>query len=254
MSKTFPKVLVAAPTANVKRYCFEDWLKNTLSFKYPNYDIRLFDNSLDEANEYTHRSNMFYIDNYGTDEKFRQIHSLSETDKKRIKSVRARMAISHDDARKYALKHGYDYLLHLETDVFPEPDVIERLIMNRKKVCGALFYRDEGEFRRLMLQRRIFRSPHNIVSQNFERQDDLCFVDGTLKKVSSVGLGCVLIHRSVLKKIEFRHDPKQDVAPDSLFAHDCYSNGIQIWADTSLLCEHQNQPWEFVSFKSGLST
>lgn len=246
MTNFFKKVLIAAPTARFKNYCFEDWLENCLNFKYPNFDIRLFDNTVDDRNEYTHKCNQYYLQKYGDDEKFRQIQSLNNKQKATLKEVKERMAIGHDDCRKYALNHGYDYLLHLETDVFPEADVIERLITTNKKVVGALFYRDQGIYRRLMLQRRMFRSPHNIVAKNFERQDDLCFVDGTVKKIASVGLGCVLIHSSVLKQIEFRYDPRQDVYPDSLFSQDCFERGISIHVDTSLICEHRNQEWEFL--------
>jgi hypothetical protein len=247
MKKKFPKVLIAAPTASVKGYCFQDWLDHCLKLKYPNFDIRLFDNTVGDHNEYTHKCNSHYVNNYGHDEQFRQIQSLSEKQKKQMKEVGARMAISHDDCRKYALKHGYDYLLHLESDVFPELDIIERLIANKKKVVGAMYYTSEGIYRSLVLQRKIFRSPHNIVAENFKAGEDVYFADGTVKKIASVGLGCVLIHKSVLKQIPFRHDPAQDVYPDSLFSSDCFEKGISIFVDTSLVCEHRNKAWHLLS-------
>ncbi len=46
MYKT-PKILIAAPQADVKNYCFEDWLRNVRQFTYPKskIDIFLADNS-----------------------------------------------------------------------------------------------------------------------------------------------------------------------------------------------------------------
>ena len=241
----FPKVLVASPTASAKHYCFEEWLDNVMSFKYPNFDVRLFDNTVGDNGKYVDKCNDHYQRNFGADEQFLQIKSKASPKH----PVKKRIATSHEECRKYALENGYDYLLHLESDVFPEADVIERLMEKRKKVIGALFYRDHGIFRAVMLQKRIYSSPHNIKSVNFEAHEDQYFVDGSVKKIASVGLGCVLIHKSVLEKIQFRYDPKQDVFPDSLFSQDCFMKNITIWVDTSQVCRHENKSWALIDVK-----
>ena len=46
------------------------------------------------------------------------------------------MAKSHETIRQKALKGNYDYLLHLESDVFPPIDIIERLLEKKKKIIG----------------------------------------------------------------------------------------------------------------------
>ena len=46
------------------------------------------------------------------------------------------MAKSHDECRKKALDGGYDYLLHLESDIFPPSDVIEQLLSANAKIVG----------------------------------------------------------------------------------------------------------------------
>jgi hypothetical protein len=95
-----------------------------------------------------------------------------------------------------------------------------------------------------MLQKRIERAPNNAYSANFDIYDDADFVDGTVKQVFHLGLGCVLIRRDVLEKIKFRYVPGVEVFPDSYFAEDCYRNKINIWAHTGLICEHRNQDWQ----------
>lgn len=247
MNKIFPKILIASPTASVKSYCDYKWIENCMNFKYPNFDIRLFDNTVDNS-EYTRETNKWFKENYGSN-KFEMINSLEVHNIKKSMNLKDRMALSHNDVREYALKNRYDYVLHLESDVFPELDCIENLLHNRKKICGALYYRDAGEHRRIMLQRHIYKSPTVISSRNFLRQDDLCFIDGTVKKVSHVGLGCVLIHRSVLAQVPFRNDPKRDLHPDSLFAEDCFRKNIKIFVDTSILCKHDNQDWNYLDIK-----
>ena len=51
MSWKPPKILIGAPTADVKNYCAEEWVDNVKSFLYPaDLDIFLADNSDDPKN------------------------------------------------------------------------------------------------------------------------------------------------------------------------------------------------------------
>jgi hypothetical protein len=236
----FPRVLVAAPTASAKKYCFSEWLDNVMAFDYPNFNVVLFDNTKDNG-EFTQYMNQTHKDNYNSGN-FIAANSLKLNNSPAI-NVIEKMCLSHNDCRKHTLFHNYDYLLHLETDVFPEKDVIQRLIFNKKRVVGAIYYRDEGRYRKPMLQRFIEPMPKHIQSVNFESNEDTCFIDGTLKQVSHVGLGCVLIENKVLKKIPFRFEKQVEMHPDSFFAEDCLRNGIPIYADTSIICRHDNQEW-----------
>ncbi len=73
--------------------------------------------------------------------------------------------------------------------------------------------------------------------------DEATFVDGTLKRVASVGLGCVLISRPVLEKIKFKFIEGLDIHPDTFFSESVYQNGWDIWADTSQIAQHKNKAW-----------
>lgn len=237
----FPRVLVAAPTASAKKYCFEEWLDNVLEFTYPNFNVLLFDNTNDSG-EFANYMNDLYKNRYGYSEKFLATNSLLINNSSAT-NVIEKMALSHNDCRNYALFHNYDYLLHLESDVFPEKDVIQTLMLHQKPVIGGIYYRDEGMYRKPMLQMSIEPIEKHIKTLNFERNEDICFIDGTIKKAPHVGLGCVLIKRSVLKKIPFRFESGVQMHPDSYFAEDCFRNKISIYADTSVICRHENQAW-----------
>ena len=244
--KKIPKVLVSAPTANAKNYCFDSWVDNVLNFTYPNFDIRLFDNSLDEGKNARELNNKV-DERYGVmglQDKFYVQNSMSIRGIKKEDSVIARMAISHNDCRGYALHNNYDYLLHLETDVFPERDVIEKLMFSKKKVIGGLFYRDEGMHRKAMVQRVVYRTGNNIQILNYDPIEELHLLDGTIHEVASVGLGCVLIDvKKVFSKIEFRCIKGQNNHPDSYFAEDCFRKKIPIYLDPSCVCRHENRQW-----------
>jgi hypothetical protein len=234
---SLPKVLVSAPTANVKNYCFHAWIENVMNFTYPNFEVRLFDNSIDNG------KNAQYLNaeykKLFNDNKFTATHSKTD----HINSVIERMCVSHNLCRENTLNGGFEYLLHLETDVFPESDIIESLIYHNKEMIGAVYDRDNGKYRTSMLQKHIWSSPLNVTAFNFETGEELFAIDGTVKPYASIGLGCALIHRSVLQKIPFRFIKNQNGHPDKYFSEDCFRNNIKIYADTSKYCRHDNQAW-----------
>jgi hypothetical protein len=234
---TLPKILVCAPTSVQKDYCFNDWIENVGSFTYPNFDVFLCDNSNDI--EYSKNINSYVYHNYPF--LFYCFHySLSD------KNLMTKIAYSHDVCRQILVSKNYDYMLHLETDVFPQKDIIERLLWNNKDVCGAVYYTDEGINRKPVIQRIIQLSDNknDILSINFEPNEDFCFIDGDVKKVGHVGLGCVLIKKEVFNKVGFRADENYpNHSADSFFASDCYDNDIDIYVDTSLIAKHKNRKW-----------
>jgi hypothetical protein len=73
-------------------------------------------------------------------------------------------------------------------------------------------------------------------------------MDGTLKQVAHIGLGCVLIKTLVFNKIQFRFVAKEGFHPDTYFAEDCFRNKIPIYADTSCIARHENKAWGVYGF------
>jgi hypothetical protein len=224
------RVLVSSPTADIKDYCFNEWISNVKQFTYPNFEIMICDNS--ELREY-------YIDlkkNYEDD----KTHFHRVTPSQYNLSFKNILAKSHDRCRLYALENDFDYLLHLETDIFPPINVIERLMDARKKVVGALYFIEEGERSKLMIQKIEDWGIDHRETYNID-ENDILLVSGGLEKVFSCGLGCVLIEKSVLKDVIFRYEEGSPVHPDSFFYADLDSKQIPVYVDTSIICEHKNQ-------------
>lgn len=222
------KILVACPTAEGKDYALDKWVETVRSLTYEDFDIHIVDNSETSA----------YMNDIRA--RFGDLLTVSRVSPAQSPTFRHALAKSHNKCSEKALKGGYDYLLHLESDVFPPLDVIERLLEHNKRIVGALYHVELGEQSKLMVQQvEHFGEVHR---ESFNLDDtDLSFVDGTLKRVFSCGLGCVLIHRSVLEKIPFRYEGDASVHPDSFFYGDLDSAGIKVFVDTSLYCEHDNQ-------------
>jgi cellulose synthase/poly-beta-1,6-N-acetylglucosamine synthase-like glycosyltransferase len=225
------KILVACPTADVKDYCFNEWVDNVKSFTYPNYDIYVCDNSVERQ---------YYADKKKELETEDEFFRMGRVNPLIYPDFKYALAKSHDNCRTMALKGDYDYLLHLESDVFPPVNVIERLLDARKKVVGAMYHIELGEKSTLMIQHleefgEAKRETYNL------GETDLDFVDGSVKKIFSCGLGCVLIHKSVLKEVPFRYEEGAPVHPDSFFFADLDMKDISAYVDTSIYCEHKNQ-------------
>lgn len=238
----FKKVLVACPTAAIKNYCFEQWLDNVMSFTYPNFRIRMFDNTLDNGAN-ADKLNSIFKEKYGDSDKFAAYSSQRLNSEISQSSVIERMAVSHNHCRNYALNNDFDFMLHLESDVFPQADIIEELLFCNKPVVGAVYYRDEGIFRKAMLQDNIYHSERSVGSVNHLVNQELITIDGSVKKFASIGLGCALIAKPVMAKIPFRFVKNRGQHPDTYFSEDCLRFNIPIYANTACIARHDNKPW-----------
>ena len=202
----FPKVLLAAPQHDSKKYCWEEWLNRVKSLTYPNYEI-------------------FIAENSKTDDFYNEIIKEGIEAKKvtNEKGVMYRLVDSHNACRQYALDNNFDFLFHLETDVIPPLDIIERLINNGKMIVSGCYDIWHGKIRKAMIQidENVdrFKKAYRTVSFAHEQEPEL--FNGQLRRVYHAGLGCILIHKKILKKIPFRYIDGGNMSADTWFANDC---------------------------------
>lgn len=242
----FPKVLIAAPTSKTKYYAFSDWLSGVMGLSYPadSWKAMLCDNTPDKG-LHVIQLNREFQKLYGkNNHQFRAYHIDNGA-----KKLTERICDATNACRDYAIMKGYDYLLMLESDVVPPPNVIEELMFEDRQVIGALYDRDEGKSRKLMLQRHIKRGPNNIYAYNTEPHEEPGFINGLPREVASVGLGCVLIRIDVLKRIAFRVVAGEAGTPDRFWAEDLFRNKIKVFAHCGVVCQHYNQDWGLLNAK-----
>jgi len=225
------KVLVGCPTSFHKEYCFKEYLKGIKSLTYPNCDILLIENS--EDNTY-----------------FNKIKKHLPTIKGPYhESALDRIIDSRNILREKVLKGNYDYLFSLEQDVIPPKETLNKLIKHNKKVIsGIYFVRNpiQGQIKLIPLAYKEIPSEEELPSMR--PLNDMELDSNSLMKIVSCGLGCVLIHRSILEKIKFRYENK--VFDDRFFCIDLYKQKIPIYADTSIKCKHyilnRPYPWRII--------
>lgn len=226
------KVLVAAPISSVKQYCILDWMNHISNLSYENYDILLVDNSQSNGWHLQYKLefpkiNFLYFNPKGLDSQ-------------------AFIAACQEKFRKYAYLNDYDYIISIECDVFPPLDIIERLLSHNKPIVGGIYSWGFNEKRQPLIQVSEYFDTH-FETRNLDFDEAMMFCDGSLKQVHHIGLGCLLIHRNIFKKIPFRYVENDSNHSDSWFAFDCSLKGINIYADTSILCRHENQSWGYQS-------
>jgi len=229
----FPKVLIAAPQNEIKNYCWKEWTDRVNNLTYPNYDVFIADNSDTPENINLIKKHGYHTSHVKVNKKG-IIHTIND---------------SHNTCRDFALKGGYKYMFHLETDVIPPFDVIERLMQHKTKVCSGLYDIFHGKERKVMAQlnEEYNRNIRAYRTVTYAEHKEPNFYNGTLQKVYHAGIGCCLIHEDVLSKIKFRVEDKIDFHSDTWFANDCYLNNIDIFVDTTIQCKHINSTWLFMA-------
>tara|TARA_R110002096_G_scaffold63690_4_gene155996 strand:- start:8078 stop:8791 length:714 start_codon:yes stop_codon:yes gene_type:complete len=229
MDSILPKILIAAPQSDVKDYCFEQWLLNVRQLDYPKdrIEILLVDNSdTDKYSEYMRSQGIKVI-----------------REEKKGRGIIETLASCHQVCADYALDNGFDFLLHLETDVFPPPHSLLDMVNVGEPVVGSLYHIYDGSYRQLSLQiepkfpLKGYLKAYSVISGCGEHLKD------KLLQVMSGALGCTLIHSEVLKTIKFRSVDGQDHHPDTWFSVDLKINGIPFYVHTEVFCEHRNKDW-----------
>jgi hypothetical protein len=227
-----PKILIGIPTYEGKNYCLDAFMNNVNDFTYPKSNIEIYvaDNSISNENA------LMIRDKYKVKTFWKDYEGVS---------VMEKLADSHNQIRRYFLESDADYLLHLESDIFPPNNVIEELLWARKPIVTSLYQIFDGANRNPCI--RIW-DKKTIHYKDFQFDYELFnfphwWVDGTIKEVLIGGIGCTLMHKKVMKNFQFRCGEKNEESnpPDTYFAIDLRNANVINWVHTGLLSFHWNR-------------
>lgn len=227
-----PRVLVGTSVHFSKDYCLDTYIKTIMGLTYTNYEIFLSDNSPNK-----NHARMIYR-KYGVECDWVEADS---------DNVMSGIAASQNQIRRRVLYGNYDWWLNVEQDNEPPNCVIQLLLAHDKHVVSLPYMIGKNEHSTLALMdlEPVFPYPQNNLA-TFE--ESMMKFNGELIETYGSGLGCTLIHRSVLEAIPdfgiIRH--KKRIPSDSFFFLDCHNLGIVPYLDTSIgLIPHNNQAWQF---------
>ena len=253
--------MVGGPVSKNHEYAMEQFLEGIKNLDYPNYDIFLIDNSDTEDfyNKYKNKVNMI-------------------RDGFQFNSIKKRMVYCRNLMRKKVLEEGYDYFFDVDQDVILLKHALKNLVERNKEVVTGIYYsyfRHGKEEKKLPVaygwftydqQKEIMnnldilkeRNPKfysTLVKEdfNFKRirrqltEEEV--EDNKLIEIKMCGTGCLLLHRSILEKLEFRENSEGGF-DDVIFCKDVTEKlNIKIYADTSVKCGHMvsERPWKWAN-------
>lgn len=223
-----PRVLVGCPTFEGYQYCLKAYANRVKNLSYGFYDVLLVDNS--KGQDYSRKI---------------QQSGLKVSKAEYVQNVYERIVASRNIIRQKALEGNYDFFLSLEQDVIPPLDVIERLIRHQKDVVSGVYYKIyevDVKDKQGTISRKKTILPLIFKPSEDSHKMHVCYpheVQGNkFFKIRACGLGCVLISRKVLEQVAFRYDPDKNTFDDFLFCTDAIEKGFELYADTSVKCEH----------------
>jgi GT2 family glycosyltransferase len=126
-----------------------------------------------------------------------------------------------------------DYLLFLDSDMIPPPDLIERLLEHDKDIVSAMAFQRSYPHKPTAL--RLVKEPADYLPIKFEED---------LQEVDAIGCACLLIKTDVFKKLNHPwfdfsvYKQGQALGEDIKFCQKAKEAGYKIFVDTELECGH----------------
>jgi len=226
-----PKVLVFSPTYEGKEYCREEFIENINKLNYPNHDFIMIDNSAT-------------IDYYN---KLKEV-GVPVVRVPRGNNSRDALAAAQNYARRKAIEEGYDYVLSVESDLFPPKDCIQKLMGHFKPVVGALYM--IGGIGKIPKHPCVFlpKSDGSNGTRLITKQEhEKLKLEGGIFRVHGMGVGTTLIDVSVLKKHVFWCDNRfENKHSDVYFYMDLWNKKIPVFVDYDMEIRHENSDWKNV--------
>ena len=247
--KSIPKVLVCRLVTNRKNYCIKELVDSSMGLNYPNMNIIHIDNSARIFLKET-------LETFGL-QVIKTEHFTKEVDKKGEKvplPVREMMVRDMNLAREMMLAKGYDYMLILEQDIVPHPDIIQKLLANGKDFMSAFYWLDINATKvdgrdcwYTPVNYYVFKRADNgkpIPNILFEPQPKFLYYPSRVIEYAHAGFGCTLLSKKVLEKVKFRYDVNEIAQVDAFFHMDAIKKGFIPHLDTGLIVGHHHVDWD----------
>lgn len=141
------------------------------------------------------------------------------------------------------LKHGYDALFFLDSDVIVQPDYLERLLSHGKDVVMGVYLNNtlvHGEQHVMPVVYVVHDAASKALRQL--RHDEV--IDDQLIEAAAGGLGCVLIRKKAMEAVLPFHTLSKSSTggEDAAFYKDVIEKGFAVFCDTSVKCLHVPYP------------
>ena len=235
---SLPKVLMFTIIYEDKDYCLDDFIANFQTFTYKNKDHIFIDNSND-GGKYFEKLKL-KLEPLGI-----KVYHVE-----RGNTSREALARSQNFARQIFLKGDWEYLMSLESDIFPKRNIIDRLIMQCANVITGIYmigHKNQGTRWPCITIDAIIPETGTYGSRLLRPNEINDYINNGIKSVAAGGMGCCLMHREVVEKVAFTYIPGLRPHSDVFWFNDARRMGYSVFIDTDVICEHRNSDWANVS-------
>jgi hypothetical protein len=242
------KVLIGIPTYEGHAYCRDEFIENTIALAGSDHDVLVIWNGEGDPSK-------IFPANWKT-------QKISQSSKESGLDVLVR---KHTIMSKRTISGGYSHLFLLESDVFPPPDTIERLLDRDVDMVAAIYLiRFEDHTVLQIPDNEMYRKKYNgtmagktvlaVRDQTapviwglegeevrFWQIEDMMKQRG-LVRIFATGVGASLIKSKVIMDIKWKVPPVEmgHHCDDFPFYYDAYHKGYELFADTDILCQHRH--------------
>ena len=133
---------------------------------------------------------------------------------------------------------GFDYLFAVDYDVSFASDTLEKLLSHDKDVVSGIYRQRNPDTQTLEIFEENDRDGYSHVEWEKIRGQGLV-------RIGACGFGCVLVKRQVMADIGYPQfvyksaiDHNNTFSEDLYFAKKAKEKGFEIYADTTILCDH----------------
>lgn len=253
-----PRILIGCPTFEGMSYCIEHYLKAVKELTYKNFELVLVDNSK-TRDYYRHLT-----------EKGLKVLRLANVSEDKMQNV----IDSRNVLKEFALQENFDYFFSLEQDVIPPKDAIESLLKFGKEITSGLYmgvfvhegkpglkpllytWLSQKEFDEVITSPHLYTETFKKIKEKSIKSPDELKRHMTVEEVQEpkfmevkyAGVGCMLIKKEVLEKIEFRKSEGNLGTDDISFCDDARKHGYKVHAYTGVVCGHLKRHDKFDNF------
>jgi hypothetical protein len=230
------RILIGSVTSVAKNYCIEPWSKNILAIQ-------------EYGRNLGHTVDVLVVDNSKSDHNIKLLKQkgLPAKWKWHLKNPGIKQVIAEccNMLRDKVINEKYDFLLMVESDVFPPVNCIQLLLLFNKGIVCLPYFHGIGKDSKLVIS-DIHKTLGVPIGQKMSEQEGFIEFNGQLKQVYQPGLGCVLIRQNVFRAVKFRIAKPDDPGyfskayHDAYFHIDCERLGIPVFMFMGCICKHLN--------------
>jgi GT2 family glycosyltransferase len=243
--EVWPRVLIGVSIFEGMRYCLKEFFAGVRNLSYPNADVLLVDNSINEG----------FFDELKKEKDFVVVR-----DEVSAAKPAERLVSSRNKVLDYAIENKYDYVFVLDADVVCPREIIEELMKCRKDIVSGLYFNYFNSRQGLKILsvawraitpeefeiiKKQVRFPQSVKShEDLQRHLTQEEIDSnSLLEVVYPSAGCMLLSREVFIRIRYglpnaTSEGLTAVGDDIYFMNEARKIGFKAFCHTKFKCDH----------------